>query len=345
MAQENRTLPPTKRKLDKARERGEVARYRDLVCLAGMLAGGAAALWLLPGEARRVAALARDAFAGQPGAEGLAPSAAASLAAAGIAALRASLVVAAPAAAAVLLAGLLSTRFLFTPKPVAPQLARVSPLQGLKGVFSGERFAGIVKDAVKMLVVGLAGWLAFKGALPLFASIPAAGSAGGAWRLLRGLFFLVFECTAACLAAITLLDVLTTRRFYMKRMMMTHEELKRELKESEGDPLVKGRRRRLHGEIAFQRMLEDVKRATVVIANPDHVAVALRWKEGETQAPAVVATGRDHLALRIVAEARRHGVPVVRDVRLARSLAELEPGEEIPEGLYEAVAGVIRLLE
>lgn len=126
---------------------------------------------------------------------------------------------------------------------------------------------------------------------------------------------------------------------------MTKQEVKQESRETEGDGSQKGERRRLHAELLEDAMLHRVRTADVVIVNPDHLAVALRYDpDEEDDAPLVIAAGRNLLAARIVAEARRHGVPVLREVELARSLVGVELGSQIPEELYEAVAEILKVV-
>src|SRR6187551_79059 len=123
---------------------------------------------------------------------------------------------------------------------------------------------------------------------------------------------------------------------------MTREEVKREYKESEGDPSHRAERQRLHRELLEQRMVAEVRKADFVVVNPDHIAVALRYDRDGESAPVVVARGERLLAERIKQVAREAGVPIFRDVTLARSLRELPEGEEIPAALYEAVAEILR---
>ena len=142
------------------------------------------------------------------------------------------------------------------------------------------------------------------------------------------------------------IDVVVVRRSWMKRLRMGKDEVKREHKESDGDPQLKAQREKLHHELLAQSTLGNVKRASVVIVNPTHLACALRYDEGEGDAaPVLVARGDGELARRIVEAARAYGVPVLRDVPLARALHELEIGDEIPEALYEAVALILREAE
>jgi flagellar biosynthesis protein FlhB len=129
----------------------------------------------------------------------------------------------------------------------------------------------------------------------------------------------------------------------MKRLRMSKDEVKREYKESEGDPQLKAARERAHHEMLASATVANVKNATVVVINPTHIACALRYDEEEgDDAPLVVAVGEGDLARQIVEAAHAYGVPVLRDVPLARALVELVPGDRIPEELYEAVAEILR---
>ena len=142
--------------------------------------------------------------------------------------------------------------------------------------------------------------------------------------------------------ALGVADYLFAYRRHRRGLMMTREEVKRESKESEGDPSHRAERQRLHRELMEQRMVAEVRKADFVVVNPDHIAVALRYDRDGDAAPVVVASGERLLAERIKQVAREAGVPIFRDVTLARSLRGLPEGEEIPAALYEAVAEVLR---
>jgi type III secretion protein U len=143
--------------------------------------------------------------------------------------------------------------------------------------------------------------------------------------------------------ALGVLDVVVTRGAWLRRLRMTKDEVKREHKDAEGDPQQKAARDRAYQELLAQATVGNVRTASVVVVNPTHLACALRYDEKEgDEAPVVVASGEGELAQRIVAAAEDWGIPVVRDVPLARALVELQPGEVIPEALFEAVAEVLR---
>jgi flagellar biosynthesis protein FlhB len=139
-------------------------------------------------------------------------------------------------------------------------------------------------------------------------------------------------------------DYFFVRRAWLSRHRMTKDEVKREHRESEGDPEVKAARRRAHQEALAGSMIAAVKDATVLVVNPTHLATALRYDENEDDAPTVVAHGEGDLARRLIEAAHAYNVPVVRDVPVAHALRELTLGEQIPEALYEAVAEVLREL-
>jgi flagellar biosynthesis protein FlhB len=152
------------------------------------------------------------------------------------------------------------------------------------------------------------------------------------------------ERVALVALALGLADYLLVRRRHLGRLRMTKEEVRREHKESEGDPSHRAERQRLHRELLEQRMVAEVRKADFVVVNPDHIAVALRYdREGEA-APVIVACGERLLAEQIKQVAREAGVPIFRDVTLARSLRDLPEGTEIPAALYEAVAEILRVV-
>jgi flagellar biosynthesis protein FlhB len=143
--------------------------------------------------------------------------------------------------------------------------------------------------------------------------------------------------------AIGALDLLVTRWVWLRKLRMSKDEVRREYRETEGDPQLKSARERAYRELLAQADIANVRGASVVVVNPAHIACALRYNEklGD-DAPVIVAIGEGGLAARIMQAAHDHGVPVVRDAPLARALVELVPGQVIPEALYEAVAEVLR---
>jgi type III secretion protein U len=249
---------------------------------------------------------------------------------------RASALPALAAAAAGAAAGLVQTGGLVAPGAAAPRPGRLDLARGLAGLASRERLAATGLALVKAgLVLAVAlGWA--RGAAPALAALPLAAAPGAALPALLGPLALRLLAGLLALGAV---DHLLARWRHRRRLRMTREEVRREQREDEGDPRHREARRRRH-----RALLEagPVARATCLVVNPTHVAVALRHERGADAAPRVVAKGRGAAARRLRSEARRAGVPVVRDVVLARALHRLaEVGEEIPEPLYDAAAALL----
>lgn len=329
-----RTEPPTPRRLREARRRGEVARSAELGAAAA-LAGGVVGLALLGGEivsdlGRAVrAALAPGAWAADP---------AAALRDGGALVLRLAVPPAACAACAAALAGAVQTGFSFSLEAARPRLGRLALGRGLARLVSadeaGRAALSVVRAAVLVLV--LAGW--WRGAARALVALPRAAAPAalaGALPLLGALALRL----AAALALVGAASLALERRRLHRALRMTRDEVRREVREDEGDPAHRAERRRAH------RALLDggpVARATVVVVNPTRIAVALRHDRGEDDAPRVLAKGSGLAAARIRSAARRAGVPIVRDVPLARALHRLaDVGDEIPEELYDAAAALL----
>ena len=223
----------------------------------------------------------------------------------------------------------------------APKLERINPAAGLKRLFSVRPWVELGKALLVAALLGLIVWNEVEAVGP--------DALRTAWlEGTRGMEFLFGRLAALVtrLAWVVLgcgvVDYALARRSHRRELMMTREEVKREHKESEGDPRHKGQRRALHRQLAQGGQARGVQKATAVIVNPTHIAVALRYDAGECDAPYLVAKGREQDALALKEEARRQGIPVLRDVPLARSLIHFDVGESIPEELYQAAAVVLR---
>lgn len=335
-----RTEPASPRKREQARRKGQVARSTDLASAVSLL-GALAAVKVLGGS---LASGLMDIFRKgilRAASFDATPQAASQLLA------RASLegfLAAAPIVAVVMLAGIAvnvaQVGLILAPAHLAPSLSRLNPSAGLSRVFSGRGGVELLKSALKVVVLA---WLGYAGArsamdelvmapaMDIGAAMAAVGAAVYSTGLKMGLFLLVLGVA----------DYIYQRREFEKSIMMTREEVKEELKQSEGDPMMKARIRARMRAIAMRRMMADVPKATVVVTNPTHYAVALRYEEGMS-APKVVAKGQNLIAQRIRELALKHGVPVVENPPLAQSLYKAcEVGQEIPESLYRAVAEVL----
>jgi type III secretion protein U len=231
--------------------------------------------------------------------------------------------------------GVLATRRL------VPDLHRLDPFAGLRSLFSVARLWALGRALAAGAVVG---WLGYEALTRHGADVArTAGRLASAGFLAGVLARTLCWQVAVVGLAFGIVDVLVVRRAWLQRLKMSHAEVRHEHKEAEGDPQLKAARARAHREVLAQAVVAGVRDATVVIVNPTHLACALRYAEKDgDEAPVVVATGEGDLAERIVRAAREAGVPIVRDVPLARALVELELGSAIPEALYQAVAEVLR---
>lgn len=333
-----RRLPPTARHRQEARRRGQVWRSPDF---NGALAVMLAVLLLrvyLPWAYLQVGGMmpvVYDAFAY--------PHRLVNLPAVAVAAAQMAGLAAAPLVGALMLVGLAvgfaSTGFLFTAEPLTPQLDRINPVSGLTRLFSVNTLWELGKGFLKLFAVGALAGLTIAGQLPQYASLIAM-PLGTALRTAGGMLFAVLWHAAAGYLVIGAIDIGFQISRHQQSLMMTHREVRDEMRQAEGDPQIRQRRRQ-----AYRRLLRSglahVRTATVVVTNPTHLAVALKWDERAMAAPQVVAKGEDQVALEIRGIALRHGVPIVQNPTLARDLFPVEVGEAVPQALYRAVAEVI----
>ena len=243
--------------------------------------------------------------------------------------------------AAPVLAAVLQNAVVWTAEPLQPKLERISPLAGAQRLFSLRTLVELAKSVAKLALVATALVWLLRPELQriLTAGALAPGPLAALMAELAGRCLVGLAVTALLLAIV---DYGHQHFEFMRRMRMSRQELLDELKQSDGDPHVRQRRRAIRLERARRRMMADVPRATVIVTNPTHYAVALRYRAGETAAPEVLAKGLDLLALRIRKIATGHGIPVIENPPLARALhAACEPGDLIPPAHYQAVAEII----
>lgn len=229
-----------------------------------------------------------------------------------------------------------------TPESLLPKWEKLNLVTGWQRILS---LAGVARGfwaVTRVILISAVVWWVLRGADGQIASLPdgtLGQSVGRAWDLASRMIVAV----AGSLVAIGVGDYGAQWFRHEKSLMMTKQELKEEQKDEEGDPLLRNMRRQRARDIVTQRrMITEVPKATVVIMNPTHFAVALRYERGVTSAPIVVAKGRDSFALQIATKARRHGIPVIERKPLARALFKAaKVGQEIPQGLYFAVSEVL----
>ena len=242
--------------------------------------------------------------------------------------------------AAGVLMQLVQTSFAFTPKRLAPDFGRLNPIPKLKDL-PGENFSQLLKGLLLLPVAGLVFWYVLDDELPGFLLLPNQPVERGAQSVGDALVALL-EKAAVILLLVGLFDFARQRAKLSKKLRMSKQEIRQEQKDLEGNPHIKARLRRLQREFLRRRMMSQVPKASVVITNPQHYAVALRYNPGDNPAPVVVAKGLDHMALRIRAVAEEHGVPLVENPPLAQALYKsAEIGSEIPPNLYRAVAEIL----
>ena len=238
-------------------------------------------------------------------------------------------------------AGLPQVGFQITTKVLMPKLSRISPAAGLKRLFSASGFVESVKSIGKVLLIGWIAYITLGPEIPLFPLLVKRPMEGVLSYSAVLAFKLVLRVWVA-LVFLAFLDYLFQRWNFERELRMTKQEVKEEAKETEGDPQVKARVRSVQLNLARRRMMQEVPSADVVITNPDHVAVALRYDRDKEMAPLVVAKGAGALCERIKEIAREHGVPVVEKPPLARLLyRQVELGREIPVEVYRVVAEIL----
>jgi flagellar biosynthesis protein FlhB len=325
-----KTEDPTPRRLRKAREQGDSPASHALGQTAGLIASVLLVPGALAATAAEAAGLVRNALAGQP------PLGAAALA---FSVIRLST----PLLLAVTVAGasvtLVQTGGVISGAKLTPSLSRLDPAEGFRNLFRLERGFGLVRAMAGALVVAALAVVTLRDHAADLAN--AAGNEAAIVPLVLTLGRSIGWSAVLVGLAMAGVDLAVSRHGFVSRHRMTKDEVRREHREAEGDPELKAKRRRAHQEALTGSILNAVKDATVVVVNPTHLANALRYVEGEDAAPRVVAAGQGELARRIVEAARAYGVPCIQDVPVARALAELEIGDEIPETLYEAVAEIL----
>lgn len=239
------------------------------------------------------------------------------------------------------LTGALQTRFLISFKSLKLDPNRINPIEGFKRMFSLRSVVELLKAILKVIIVGYVAYIVIKkrwGEMVLYPDMDIIESSIMLWRFI---YELVIKCGIALLI-LSIFDYMYQRWEFEKSIMMTKHELKEEMKEVEGHPLVRRRQRTMMLEILRRRMMTMVPQADVVITNPDHYAVALKYDPDDMNAPIVVAKGMNEIAKRIIEIAKENDIPIVRNPELARRLyREVEIGEEIPPNLYRIVAEVL----
>jgi flagellar biosynthetic protein FlhB len=339
----SKTEEATPRKLEEARRKGDVAKSQDLaswvtlaaICATMLSVGGPMSRHLAEGLAGFLAAPHEMIAALDSGG--------------GAVVARKAMLVGAPLTLGVMVAGAIAGTFgnvvqsgvMWTTGKLAPDLSKVSPVSGFKRIYGVDGLAQFVKTLIKLVITG---WVAWRVLKPHEAELAQASmlEPGAILPFARTLLLALTTSALTFLGVTAGLDWLWQRQRFLVRMRMSREELKEDIKQSEGDPHIKARLRQIRTLRARKRMMANVPKATLVVTNPTHYAVALRYVSGETAAPIVMAKGMDDIAMKIREVAAEHEIPIVEDPPLARALyAVAEVDDVIPREHYEAVAKVI----
>jgi flagellar biosynthesis protein FlhB len=336
-----RTEDPSQKRLQDARERGQVPRSRELTNFATMIGGSAALVAIGGSMAGHMSQMMRRALAVDPQSLRDPDSMLSALGAACMSALDGLLPVFGVLIGLVLLASVVLGGWNFSPQAMAPDFSRLSPLAGLKRLFGMRGASELGKALLKCAVVGgvcaaIVSWT-FRDVLALAHMTPRAAIGRGA-----GLVSWSFVWLCASLALVAIVDVPLQLFQFKVGLRMTRQELRDEAKESDGRPETKQRIRQMQQTLARRRMMHKVPTADVVIVNPTHFAVALKYDPKKMRAPQVLAKGVDLVAQNIRRIAEEHRVPVFESPKLARALyRSTDLNKEIPAGLYVAAAQVL----
>lgn len=337
-----RSESPTSKRLSDAREKGQIAKSPDLSA-ALLLLGAVLAIMVFSGPiVRGIGQIVRLEL--EQGMTNLASDDASVLSATVSVATRVAVTVGPILVVFALLAYLshfVQIGWLLTIKPLQPQFSRLNVLKGVAKLFSKRSLARAVINVLKVAIIGAVASVICKDALPLIATLPlldpVQAVSGVAGIILRLTLWLLLV-----LLFLGVIDLLFQKWQHTEDLKMTRQEVKDERKSTEGDPEVKARRMRIARQIALQRLRTDVPKADVIVTNPTHFAVALKYDAKSMRAPKVIAKGADFLALQIRNIAVSNGVPIVERPPLARALYyNVEIGREIPYEQYEAVAEVL----
>ena len=232
-------------------------------------------------------------------------------------------------------------QFIFSTETLIPKLSKINPIEGFKKIFSMKSLIELFKQIAKLVVIGLIVYNILKTNIPILAFAID-------WELIQTTSFLkkivtkIISNVLTGMVVLSILDYIVQRKQFMKQMKMSMQELKDEYKDTEGNPQVKGKIKQMMRQASQGRMMGDVAGASAIVTNPTHLAVAIRYKQGEDQAPIVVAKGENLIAVQIKTVAEDSEVPIVENVELARALfGAASIGQPIPPDLYKATAELL----
>jgi flagellar biosynthesis protein FlhB len=336
-----KTEPASQRRIDQAREDGDVPRSRELATCTILMAAGVGILFLGDGMARALSRMLTNGLTLER-----AHAFDSNLLLMRLGSLVWELLIAfLPLAGLLVIVALASPLliggWLFSTKSLMPNFGRMNPMSGLGNMVSKRAAVELFKAIAKTIVVGVVSWLVVSQKIDAVLALSTEPLKSGSAHL-SDLILTSFIAIAAALVFIALIDAPYQMWQYANKLKMTREEVRKEAKESDGNPEIKAKIRQNQREMARRRMMSEVPTADVVVTNPTHYAVALKYSDGKMGAPTVVAKGADEVAAKIRELAAEHHVPMLESPPLARALyTHTDIGDEIPETLYTAVAEVL----
>lgn len=229
---------------------------------------------------------------------------------------------------------------LFTLKPFQPELSKFNIIKGMAKFVSKRSAVDLVKSLAKVILIGSVAYKTIINEFPTALTLIGL-DLSQTLVFLGQMAFLVLAKTCGILIVLAAIDFAFTRWEMEQKMKMTKQEVKEELKDSEGNPQIKARIRSVQQQMARKRMMAEVPQADVIITNPTHLSIAISYNREEMDAPTIIAKGADHLAFRIREIAREHKVPLVENKPVARALYKYEVGEQVPEEMFKAVAEIL----
>jgi len=338
-----KTEDPTPKKLRDARQKGQVAKSQDVTTAALTVASFVliSALWPWYVEQLKALMLLPAAFTSQPF-EDVVDQVMKAIA-------MKILLLSAPMLAIVVIIGigsnLAQVGFMLVFEPVKPELKKLNPLDKLKQMFSVKNLVEFLKSAAKVIIIAVLIYIVTKNSLDPLTRVPYAGETGVLMALKPMLSTLAINVTLVYIA-LAAVDYFFQKFQHIKQLKMSKDEVKREYKESEGNPEIKGKRKQLHQEMVMNDTMERTRGASVLVTNPTHLAIAIYYKEEDNQMPRVLAKGEDYVAKRMIEVARQEGIPVMQHIPLARAIYEkVDIDRFIPADLIEPMAEVLRWLK
>ena len=239
---------------------------------------------------------------------------------------------------------LVQVGFLFTMDPLKPDFKKLNPMEGFKNIFSKKSMNNLFKSLMKLgIVVGIT----YNGLKDIIVPIMNSGklSLNQMFTFFMNIVQDLSISIAMLMIVLGLLDLVFLKKDHKKNLMMTLHEVKEEYKQMEGDPKIKSKRQQKQREMSMARTMEGVRDSTVVITNPTHIAIAIRYDQEKDQAPVVMAKGLDFLAQKMKEEAKKNDIPIIENKPLARTMYyQVEPGSMVPLELYQAMAEVLALV-